>query len=533
MTKLHQPYPTYHEPETVLYGRQSTMGHCLAALTKQTADNLAVIGPPHIGKTTFLRALGDRLLETDSRYHGVVLLDLRRHTVTTENSFFELLAHEVIAEVKRWSSPFEAYLEFITPGDEKRSLQGFFDILATETGQPRILIVLDGLDSVLKNPEVTPNLWEALRDLVQKSSCVMITGSRAPLLEICANEDSRNSPFWNNFAEPRVRLRALDESDMTEVLAPLEAHGGVSEKAQKELIAWTGGHPALVSMLCRVLADAPHQGTNIQKGEIERAAQEYLESTSPLLYGLHQDCSEELRGALYRMATQDPAAPKTLSHSCYEEGKSRGFIEGKQGSVTIACRLIEHHVQHVGGDTLDVARLFGTAGEYKRHVSDVLRQRLRHVPIKDRRLRKLTERVIDDLADDPIQALTSVRGIVNRALDLIWEKELIAGDGIPSDWIEKWQELGLIDFIDRYPKRPDGLGAQCALLRVILGQHRDRPPILAEHVTQPTQILIDFLQSIGNLGQHSQGQSVSVGYVAAVGFAIVELLDRLAHELVC
>ena len=71
-------------------------------------------------------------------------------------------------------------------------------------------------------------------------------------------------------------------------------------------------------------------------------------------------------------------------------------------------------------------------------------------------------------------------------------------------------------------------GAQCWLLRLITGT--DKVERLARHVTKPTSILVDHIQSIGDFGQHRDG-AIPWNFAASFCYSAVELCELLARDL--
>jgi hypothetical protein len=97
---------------------------------------------------------------------------------------------------------------------------------------------------------------------------------------------------------------------------------------------------------------------------------------------------------------------------------------------------------------------------------------------------------------------------------------------LPEEWVRRLQHAG-----EKPPddgKIPPKRGAQCGILRLITGT--DKVHRLSRYVSKATYTLVDHIQSIGDLGQHRQGERISWSYAASFCFAAVELLDSMHRD---
>src|SRR5262249_39255222 len=120
------------------------------------------------------------------------------------------------------------------------------------------------------------------------------------------------------------------------------------------------------------------------------------------------------------------------------------------------------------------------------------------------------------------------RSIAERALDLIWGKELAADRLLPAAWTDAWKHGGIKSWPEDHGRLPRKRGQQCFILRLITGTEDIQP--LAKHVTKPTYLLVDHLQSVGDFGQHREEHPVTIGFAAAVCLSAIELCARLGQD---
>jgi len=126
----------------------------------------------------------------------------------------------------------------------------------------------------------------------------------------------------------------------------------------------------------------------------------------------------------------------------------------------------------------------------------------------------------------------SVRAIAHRALWVIWKAELNRG-AWPTRWAESWKQQrqdGLKPYDRTIRSFPRSDGEQCGVLCDITGGRRGTLKPVAKYVTKPTYILLDYVKTQGDLGQHLEGE-LSRTYTASVCWSCVALFDRLVSEL--
>ena len=148
--------------------------------------------------------------------------------------------------------------------------------------------------------------------------------------------------------------------------------------------------------------------------------------------------------------------------------------------------------------------------------------RLKDIKGGDKELIDHISRAIQELPR-PHVSIGQLRNISYRALKLIWDIELKNRD-IPPEWTRAWQHDGVKDA----PKgRLAEDGRQLQVLSLLTdGRNTVRPKV----VTRSMYCLVNFLFSVGNLGQH-QTTPPTIGFAGSVCFAAVQLADELSQAL--
>jgi hypothetical protein len=356
------------------------------------------------------------------------------------------------------------------------------------------------------------------------------------LRELCRTEDSRTSDFWEIFNPNPVQVGGFADSDWEGFLVPLKQAGlTIDGSAQTELKNWAGGVPILaVALLGELLVSSSSKAT-LSKAEVDDAAKQILDHGSGPLAALWEDCSFELRGDL-AFLSKDNILLSEMSASRRRNLEERGFAQVSGKSLCSSCRLMAHYAHLQAPAVTDLKRYFGTEEAYNANVRSLLELRLTQVSrgSVDNELLNHVTKAVRDIEPDPWGALTHIRNVVARALTIIWGVELPPDKTLPAEWVDSWKHgRELLPWLDKCQGRlPLKDGQQCNVLRLITGT--ERIPRLARYITKPTYVLLDHLQSVGDLGQHRNDFStgpITVGFAAAVLFDSIELVASLSRDM--
>lgn len=346
-------YPLANAAHVPMLGRQNVLSAVLSRIGKATGDHVSMVGAPYIGKTTFLRHLADVVGPDRGGYVAAAFLDLRHHTPRTDHEFRRRLLEEVHAALKNASDESAELIDLsASEEDLPQVLAGVFDYIA-DTG--RLLVIMDGLDHVLSSPTISRNLWDYLREIGLKSSCTFVTGTRRRIQDLCNNPDSLASEFWNIFADPVVVLGPFEEHEQDEVLVPLTDHiEELATSARKEIFNWSGGHPALVALLCRGLLEVVGPDSKVDGQAVNEKAEAIAGGAYALLQHLWDDCPIEVRGDLHALAVKQPAAD-SIPPDRTLFGTQRGFLTpSKKPKLNCRAAVLDRHMEG-GGKRRDQA----------------------------------------------------------------------------------------------------------------------------------------------------------------------------------
>ncbi|MGK7902318.1 MAG: hypothetical protein AB4352_13060 [Hormoscilla sp.] len=521
------PYRVLGTEPVILRGRQKLLEQLTRQLVKPTPDHVQVVGPKLIGKTVFLKHVVDRFQSEGKSYDTAIYWDLGHQTPSSDNQFLCRFAEELKSALMPVTPEVANEIE---PGSED-----LWDILPEvlefleDEGQ-RLLAVLDGFDRVLGMTSITRNLWDYLRSLAEKKSLSLVTGSRRPLREICKTEASQTSDFWNIFNPTPLKVSIFEESDWPELLSPFQdLLISFDSSGQKELINWSGGVPILAAAICSGIWSQVESGATVSKQQVDATANQVLDRYRTILDELWDDCSVEVQSDLIDLAKQDLPLSQIPPDRC-KILEERGYGSSSGSKLRASCRFIQEYAAQQGSQVNDLRRLFGNIQSYKKNVRSLLELRLAQIQNADPELQRRIRRAIEDLHPEPKDAIIWFRQIADRVLELIWNAE-VPDRQIPPEWIEQWEQDN--EWKQDQSRLPGSRGIQCEILRVMTNTRKGNTNICARFVSKSTAILVSHIQTVGDFGQHTEGQEVSLEVAVAFCLSAIELCDRLAHELPC
>lgn len=512
------PYELNPNVAATMLGRAKLFRVIKAVLTKPSPDHVSLVGPRLNGKTTILRQLqADPVVR--GAFSVIVHWDLRRATPGDDESFRRTLA-ELFASALRG-----VHDDLIEEKRDDAWLKGTIELVCACTHK-RVLVVLDGIDAVLRGRSVTRHVWDNLKAFGD-SSVTFVCASRDRLVELCDAESS-SSDFWDMFTVVQ-QVGAFEESDWGDLVSPLSSRRPVEESARKALIAWSGGNPRLACELLHHLHDATGSGP-ITKSEVDAEAEALIQARHDTLTALwRRECDELMRGLLYDLATGQAVQLNRVAPTTRERLSSMGFIAVSPTSIRMGCGLMSQFAKDRGATANHLRRLFADEPDYARNIGATLELRLAQVRGGDAELRRYTSAALRSLSpEDPMGPWRCFRDIVDRALVLIYKAEGTADGRLSDSWKEP---LGSLYPTNGRPPKKRGISCRC--LDIATGND-DYDPV-AQHVTKRTVALLDAISTAGDVTNHKRSARmppvVSVHSTAALCAVAVELFAAVTEEI--
>ena len=508
-----------------MHGRARIMQRLWNDLTKATPSHLSIVGPRYSGKTVLMHGLAEKLRQEDSPYNAVIVWDLGHQTPDSNDAFLKALCRTLGEGLKKHDNEYGDHL-LVAEDNEYGLLREVLDALHDDGF--KVLMLWDGFDKPLSTGKLTRNLWDQLRELASSPSLRLVTATRRPLHELIRSEESVTSDFWNIFDMTPVRVGVFDENDRTAIIEQITGFT-LKSGAKSELENWSAGYPPLYLALLNHIIESGAAG-EIDNQVVNDAAGTAFDGVSSILHYLWNDCPETAKNLYRHLVEHNEIATSDVGISERMQLTEIGFIKVSGGKVFKGCRLLEHHVKSLGEDAGSMVRLFGPWEEYRGNIRGLLELRLNQLTSLDASLRRYLQRSIEDIPEHPEVCLSSMRGIVDRALDLIWDAELDSARTIPAAWFTEWQHNG-----ERGPeshwnnKFPTKRGHQIRLLQLMTGTQNSSPK--ANRVSKNCWVLASAAQGFGDFGQHIDGIEIHVGVAVSAVNICLELAACLDREL--
>jgi hypothetical protein len=225
-----------------------------------TGQSIAIIGQPHIGKTSLLEYMSDenaRQKKFEGRFarHFFVFLDvLAAQGIRMQADFWR----HVLSPLR--SSDFAPQYEYAAQeGYTNFALEQVFDALDRE-GR-RLILMLDEFDTLLSHPVLNnPDFYGGLRTLASRSGgLVLVIAARrsiGQLNQLTQELNPHGSPYFNVFTE--IQLGVLKRDALTSLLDLGGEYFTRTDRSYVERVS--GGHPYLAQVAAAMLWDAQEDG---------------------------------------------------------------------------------------------------------------------------------------------------------------------------------------------------------------------------------------------------------------------------------
>jgi hypothetical protein len=225
----------------MFFGRQAELGFLRQTLLR--GGHIAIVGPPHIGKTSLQLALVRQRFPEKNRllFSWPDLGDSRTHTLPgLLNTIWQQWWRQIRSDI----SPALTELERFVTAVGKLCAAGY---------QP--VICLDGFEQLAQRPEAFDNsFFETWRLLAEERQVLLITTSQRPLADLFRQAD-RTTKFYTSFKQ--LDLGLLDEQAAHELLTvPAQRRGLVIPAgATSHLLQLCGPHPLYLQIAAKYLFD--------------------------------------------------------------------------------------------------------------------------------------------------------------------------------------------------------------------------------------------------------------------------------------
>jgi len=497
-----------------------------SALTKAVPDHLQVTGPQFSGKTVLLAELTHRLRSAGSCYQAVLVWDLAHQAIGDDGQFIHMFGQQLALALKADEPTYAAQLESRNP-IETDEIAEVLDALTAEG--VTVLAILDRFDRAVADNTLSRNLWDQLRDLASRPSLRLVVASRKRLSELIRNPDAETSPFWNIFDPAPIEVGPFNDTDIDDVLRTVpEVH--LSTGARAELTNATNYSPIMALEVLNTLLQRQPSG-DVSPEAMRSACDEAYPALRDRIELLWNSSGISAKDLFRRVRSEGSVSYSDARPADIAPPLAAGFIRRVGNKLQhpngLLCAYLDERPQEDGA----LARLFNSQTAYEKNLKSVLERRIAQIDGIDRQLKRYLEQGISDLPEFPQNFLSSVHGILEQALTLVWKAECWHADRnrpqIPSEWFDVWARNQ--DRRDEWRTRfPEG-GKRLRLLDVMTGtQQHDR---CARYLTKNSYVLANALQGFRDFGVHQKSEDVLLGTAYAALLTSIELAASLTHQL--
>ena len=235
-------------------------------------ESTAVVGEPHIGKSSLLLKLADQ--ETRRTYlgddgNGMVFCLLDMHPIGGDYgpaSFWQE-ALEPLSESSDDETLAPLLAKAAEEGYARRSLERLFSHLGGK--EKKLVLLMDEFERLLLHPSFQdPAFFALLRSLATRTGgLAIITASRLTVAQM--NDQGRSlleigSPFFNNVIE--MRLRPFDDVTVGRFLQ--QTGDAFTPEDRRFVRRVAGRHPFLLQALCAALAETTGSDRQARAAEL-------------------------------------------------------------------------------------------------------------------------------------------------------------------------------------------------------------------------------------------------------------------------
>lgn len=258
------------------------------------AGNLAIIGEPHIGKSSLIyKAIIERKNELVNRYLLPIWINLGTYRET--RTFFRDMVSKCVEEMKElgWlDERIQKSKDFVLNNkqswnEEYIHIQQFFEKVR-QAGY-RVLVILDEFDHARHIFKGDISNFHKLRELSYRPEwrVTFITASRRSIREI-EQQTKAISTFDGIFHKHYLAM--FEEKDMQEYFEKLSSVGlSISVKDEKRIAFYCGGHPYLLEMIGNEIVEIFRRERKVDVDEAARGIEQSLVDHYDCIMDLHKE----------------------------------------------------------------------------------------------------------------------------------------------------------------------------------------------------------------------------------------------------
>ncbi|MDM8557841.1 ATP-binding protein [Candidatus Parabeggiatoa sp. HSG14] len=270
----------------LFYGRKRELHGALSVLRNpDKPGNVSILGERHIGKSSLLNQINQALMAEENVI--TIYTTMKNWRIKSQADFFRQLRQSICKALKieaNFSNDYESFRDFIAYHDKYR-----------------FILLIDEFDKMMDNTFFDAQFFSNIRALGEQPQFGYVLASRAPLHNICHQDNTHESKFWNIFGT-QYTLGLLTQKEAEQLIQePMQHALGKTFQDMTKILDFTGYHPAFIQLVAADYYNALYRNREINHDAIKTILHNFYQE-------LWQQRTEKERELLRQIANHK--APK-------------------------------------------------------------------------------------------------------------------------------------------------------------------------------------------------------------------------------
>jgi hypothetical protein len=244
-------------------GRAREVEQVFGRLRNAEFESTSLVGDHRIGKTSLLKYLVDPAVRDkhglSTPKYNFVYVDLQMvgHAMNPDRLWRRLLT-----QMGKQCTD-QAVRDTVAEASGRDCLD-LFDLdevfQAVDDSGQQVVFLLDEFERVTSNVNFGPDLFYGMRSLIIQHKLALVTSSRRELVEVCSSDEVKSSPFFNIFANVRLRMFSRAEAELLVQRTLARTSVLFTGPEIESIILLAGQHPYFLQAACHMLYESYEMG---------------------------------------------------------------------------------------------------------------------------------------------------------------------------------------------------------------------------------------------------------------------------------
>jgi hypothetical protein len=348
------------------FNRQREVSQALGLL--RNLQNVALVGPRRIGKTSLLFHVADPAIHAD---HGLspaeyvfVYLDGEELTELDAGQIRRAMVEELVAALEASGRRNEDETTTVVLPEAPLTYRAFRQAVRQFTQQGfKLILCFDEFECLGANRHLGPSFFSSLRGLAGQFDVAYVTASKALIQALTyAHAGTLSSPFFNTFAH--LHLGLFSDDDAQGLVEMLAAKAGVPFPSELGdfILELAGPHPLLLQIAgFHAFELWQVRGGKLKEGDCDHLRRRFVAEAEPHFeyYWHHLTEGDRHTLAALPLIQEDEArreAIRRLEQACLIRRTDQGYVYLSPAFEDFVRRQSVPHLLQLGPFLLDLSR---------------------------------------------------------------------------------------------------------------------------------------------------------------------------------